>query len=330
MAREYSSMESMVMNIFLTGATGFIGINLIPKLLKYNHTVIALKRVSSDLSKLQLYIDNRNLIFYNLEENQLSRIFQETRIDMVIHLATYYRKSHIKDEIDNMIHSNIEFPTEILQQMIEHGVRYFINTGTFFEYALESNNPITETCRINPYNLYAATKVAFEDILKYYIENYSISAATLRLFAPYGPFDHKSKIIPYIIKNVSEKIPIKFNSSGFQKWDYVFIQDVTEAFKKTIEFIINNDVKHEVFNIGSGKTVSLREVFQYINQIAKTKIEATWGQNTNKEINYVCADITKTKKLLKWEPCFDIYKGLEITYKWFTKNEIFGAQNENY
>ncbi|MHB1696721.1 MAG: NAD-dependent epimerase/dehydratase family protein [bacterium] len=315
------------MNILVTGATGFIGLNLIPELLKKKYKVIALTKTSLNFSKLKLYSDNKNLEFYNLEKNNLEKIFKEVKIDIVIHLATYYKKKHVKNDIKNIIQSNIEFPTEILQLMIDYGVKYFINTGTFFEHALDINEPIAEEHPENPYNLYASTKIAFEDILRFYTEQFPISASTLRLFSPYGPFEHEYKIIPVIIKNVFEKTPINFNSSGFQRWDYIFIQDITEAFIKTIDFIVNNNIKHEIFNIGTGKAFSLREIFENINRIGKTNIPVIWGHDMNKEIKYACADITKAKRLLGWEPRFDIYTGLEITYNWFKQNITSGDIN---
>lgn len=319
-----STVEDMVEDkrtILITGATGFIGTNLVLKLLEENYKVVVLKRAASDLSRLLLFDNKRNIVFYDFEHDQLDDVFEKIKIDMVIHLATYYKKNHIKDDIKNMIQTNIAFPTEILQIMVEHNVKYFINTGTFFEYSLDSNVPVTEKHETNPYDLYAATKIAFEDILKFYTDKFSISTSTLRLFAPYGPFEHENKVIPFMIKNILEQTPIKFKSSGFQKWDYIFVHDIVEAFIKTIDFVINNDVKHEIFNIGSGKAFSIRDIFEQINRIGKTSIEATWDNDKNKaEINYACADITKAKKLLGWEPRFDLQTGLEMTYNWFKQN----------
>jgi len=318
-----SPVEDMVEDkaILITGATGFIGTNLVPKILENNYKVIALKRSSSNISVLQSYNNKGNLIFYDFEQNQLEKIFDEIKIDLVIHLATYYKKNHTKNDIKNMIQANIEFPTELLEIMVAHDVKYFINTGTFFEYSLDSKDPITEEHEINPYDLYASTKIAFENILKFYTDKFFISAITLRLFAPYGPFESENKIISFMIKSALERSPVKFKSSGFQQWDYIFVQDIVEAFIKAIDFIINSDVKHEVFNIGSGKAVSIRNIFEYINKIGKTNIEAIWNDIKNREeIDYACADITKAKKILGWQPRFDLQRGLEITYNWFKKN----------
>jgi len=315
-------VENMEMNILVTGATGFIGTNLIPKLLERGYKVIALKRSSSDISRFKFYGSaNKNIVFYNFDDGRLDRIFEKEKIDVVVHLATYYKKKHLKDDIKSMIQANTEFPTEILEMMIEHGVKYFINTGTFFEYALDSNKPIAEDHQVNPYDLYASTKIALENILKFYTEKFSISASTLRLFAPYGPFDHENKIIPFMIKNILGKTNIEFNSDGFQRWDYIFVDDIAEAFIKAIDFTINSHIKHEIFNIGTGKTVSIREIFEILKTISKTNIRATWGKNTSEEIKYACADTTKARTLLKWERYFDIRKGLEVTYDWFRSNQ---------
>lgn len=111
--------------------------------------------------------------------------------DIVIHIASLTSVTHDYSTIENLLRSNIEFPTKLLEAMEVAGVKKFINTGTTWQ---NYNSADYE-----PVNLYAATKQAFEDILKYYIFAKGFSSITLRLFDTYGPNDTRKNLYHYLI-----------------------------------------------------------------------------------------------------------------------------------
>jgi nucleoside-diphosphate-sugar epimerase len=116
--------------------------------------------------------------------SDLPQVFESEKIDIVIHLATCYRKEHSDEDIENMIYSNITLPTKILELCLLYKVKKFINTGTFFEYDL-SVSEFTENTREQAYNLYASLKLAFSNILGYYADAHQMNIVTLRIFSPY-------------------------------------------------------------------------------------------------------------------------------------------------
>ena len=192
----------MTKTVLLTGGTGFIGCHVIEHLLDNEYKVILLKRSFSNNWRIKGF-ENR-ITCYNTDETELDEIFQNESINTIIHLATYYKKHHNPSDIDPMIRSNILFPVQLLELALKFDVRSFINTGTFFEYAHDSL-PIHENSNEKPYNFYATTKIAFENILKSYSKN-GFKSITLKLFSPYGPFDNEEKIIPLLIKHaIKEK-----------------------------------------------------------------------------------------------------------------------------
>ena len=174
--------------IILTGGTGFVGSHLLEKLLKLNKKIILLKRSFSTTWRINEFTDNENLIMKDIDKVVLNEIFDQYDINGVLHLATFAQRSHSSDAVSKMIDSNINFPTQLLENSINNNVKFFINTGSFSEYELK-NSPISENNKISPFNLYASTKIAFENILKFYSDNYDLNCQTLKLFTPYGAKD---------------------------------------------------------------------------------------------------------------------------------------------
>jgi len=305
------------MNVLVTGGTGFIGSNLIPKLLLAGHKSVLLIRRTSDLSNLRSFTDSPLLKLYDVEREDLNDVLRLERVDVVIHLATLYRKQHDARDIDQMVETNIAFPTRLLEAMANQEVKYFINTGTFFEYRLDVSvsGGVNENSDIRPYNLYASTKASFENMLKYYVDKKGLSGLTLRLFAPYGMYDKPNKVIPLIIRSAIEDNVLELASNGYHKWDYVFAGDVSDAFLAAVDVILSGRIKYEAINVGSGSSLSLREIAELIESVLHRKLQINWGQKLE-ELNNVVADIQKARDILGWHPKTSLRDGLEITSNW--------------
>jgi len=305
------------MNVLVTGGTGFIGSNLIPKLLLAGHKSVLLIRRTSDLSNLRSFTDSPLLKLYDVEREDLNDVLRLERVDVVIHLATLYRKQHDARDIDQMVETNIAFPTRLLEAMANQEVKYFINTGTFFEYRLDVSvsGGVNENSDIRPYNLYASTKASFENMLKYYVDKKGLSGLTLRLFAPYGMYDKPNKVIPLIIRSAIEDDVLELASNGYHKWDYVFAGDVSDAFLAAVDLILSGRIKYEAINVGSGSSLSLREIAELIESVLHRKLQINWGQKLE-ELNNVVADIQKARDILGWHPKTSLRDGLEITSNW--------------
>ena len=306
------------MTILLTGATGFIGSHLLEALIKKkdNKTILLKRstsstwRVNSLLSKVKTYnIDNLN----NIEG-----IFRENSIETIFHLATLYIKQHTNEEdIVRMNQANILFPSLLLECAEKYKVKTFINTGTLFEYKT-SRNKITEESPLEAHNYYAATKLAFEQILKYYNNSSNLKIFTLRLFYPYGEKDN-AKVIPHIMRAFIKEERLNL-SEGRQKLNFTYVNDIVDAYLKTIRYINSDKYKHyEVFNIGTDKVYSIRQIVNIIKHIAKKNIPVKFGAFPygSNEIMYTNCDYKKANKLLGWFPKIDIEQGLQRTYNYY-------------
>lgn len=299
--------------ILLTGGTGFVGSHLLEELLNLNKRVILLKRSFSNSWRINELIDNRNLVLKNTDEDKLNDIFNNYDIEGIFHLATFAQRSHESEYVQEMIDSNISFPTQLLENSINNNVKFFINTGSFSEYELK-NSPISEKSKIKSFNLYASTKTAFEEILKFYSDNYDLMTSTLKLFTPYGPKDDEIKIMPYLIINSIKKNNLLIKSPT-KKLDFIYVKDVIECYIA----LMNNISKlqqYESFNVGTGIGTSLKDVLKIIEgYLGKNEI-VEYG---NLEDEKVWCSNRKIKEKLDYIPKINLEKGIKYTIDYYNK-----------
>lgn len=298
--------------ILVTGGTGFIGSQLVERLLTENKSIIILKRSFSDTWRIDHLIDkySNNLTLLNIDEIELENIFSSYDIEGIFHLAASYIKCPTHEDIITTVQSNIDFPTTLLDLAVRNDVEYFINTGTFFEYSL-NKLPLTESSKIDSLNFYSTSKISFENILKFYSKEYGIKASTLKLYTPYGPKDDENKIIPYLIIKTLKKEEVNINNPN-NRLDIVHVQDIINAYIKVKENILNFN-NYEVFNIAHDKSYSINEIYSSI----KYNMNLEKKLNINEDAISTFSDTTKVKNMLNWEPKLGIDEGIKNTIEYY-------------
>lgn len=306
-------MES---RIVITGGTGFIGSHLTENLLNQNKKIILIKRFFSDTWRINEFMDNPNLVTVDIDKINFSTIFDNYNIEGVIHLATYAQRSHNYEGVSKMIDSNIKFPSNLLEKVVNSSAKYFINTGSFSEYDL-NQSPINEKSKIKPFNFYASSKLAFEEVLKFYQETYDLNALSLKLFTPYGSKDDENKITPYLIINSLKKEKILIKSAS-KELDLIFVEDVINAYKQAIINVKKFD-NYESFNIGTGIPHKIPEILSIIENIIGTSVEKEFQ---NLENDKVWCSNEKAENLLNWKPQTTLEDGLKETINYYKKINI--------
>lgn len=263
----------------ITGATGFVGSHLARRLVNDGWTVHAIVRSSS---KRDLIYDIQSAIYFHVYDGSIEsmhNIFYSAQPEIMFHLASLFLSQHEGQDISNMIQSNVTMGTHLLEAAVTSNCFHFINTGTSWQhYKNETYNPV---------NLYAATKQAFEDILKYFVEAHGVSAITLKLFDTYGPDDPRPKIMN-LLKRASETGEALDMSPGYQKIDLVHIDDVVEAFVLSAQRLINlnGGSINEVYGVASGRPLTLKDLVKKIEASTNKKINVNFGKKKyrNREI----------------------------------------------
>ena len=242
-------------NFLVTGATGFIGSNIINLLIKKKKKVYALIK-SSSRSKI---LKKKNLYFiYYRNFEEINTKLKNYKFSTFIHCATYYSSSN-QDQIKiiKMIESNIIFGTLVFLA-IKNDVKKFINFGSMMEY---SNYKIKR-----PLNFYGMTKKIYEEILNYFIDKKKIKYYNIKLYDTFGIDDKRKKIIPTIINNYNKNKITKINSENLQI-NIVSINSVL----KIINNIILNKIKSGSYCL-FGKFNKIKKILENVNKELDKKI----------------------------------------------------------
>jgi len=208
----------MSKTILLTGGTGFLGSNLLKKLLSLDYNVILLKRSFSNTHRIDDVLSD--IKCYNIDQIDLTTVFKDQSIDIVLHCATDYGRK--KTSPLQIIEANLILPLKLLQLGKENGIKCFINTDTILDK------------RINHYSL---SKSQFMDWLKTYKEN--IVCINLALEHFYGPGDDKTKFVSYIFDCLLNNVNNIELTKGDQKRDFIYIDDIVDAFITVISNVSN-------------------------------------------------------------------------------------------
>lgn len=256
------------MNILITGATGFIGKHLVSRLLSDDNNLF-ITLLSNEVNPFN------NIIGFTLDGDYIEKLINfltTNQVEGIIHLASFVQSGeHKTNEIVSLLDTNVKFSTVLLECAVVAKVKWFINTGTFWQHY--------ENKDYSPVNLYAATKQAFESIAQYYIETNKIKFVSLHLSDTYGPNDTRPKIF-----NLWEKIAKTGEtldmSPGEQIIDISHVDDVVESFIRLAKKLYNNDVNIEngfVFAVRAPQRYTLRELAKKYEKENNVKLNINWG-----------------------------------------------------
>lgn len=285
----------------VTGGTGFIGSNLCRRLLKDGWKIFL-------ITKKEFGYDNiidikEKLEIYEYEDNffELMEYIKRTEADVVFHLASTIITEHKAQDIHKILQGNITFGTEILEAMKYSKTKLFINTGTYWQHY---NNE-----EYNPVDLYAATKQAFQDIIKYYTEAENIRCITLKLFDTYGEKDKRPKLINLLNKFADKGIELNM-SPGEQILDLVHVEDIVEAYIVAYENL-NKDLflRDEKYVVATEERYQLKEVIQLFEEISNKKLNINWGGREYRK-REVMIPWNDYKVLPNWKRKINLKEGL--------------------
>jgi len=320
--------------VIVTGGAGFIGSHLVEKLVEKGLKVIVIDNFSSgnikNLEKIKnkIYIKKVDICNYG----SLEKIFKKNNINCIFHLAG---KADIVPSIKNpklYYDTNVTGTINLLELCRIYGIKKIIYTASSTCYGIPKRFPTSETDKITPMYPYALTKKIGEDLILHYGKVYKISAISLRLFNVYGPRSRTSgtygAVMGVFLAQKINNYPLTIVGNGQQTRDFTFVSDIINA----IFLVFKNKKKTVgVFNVGSGKTVS---VMTLAKKLSKKYI---FIPKRPGEPDCTFANISKIKKYYKWEPKINLDQGLNIVLKqinyWkktkvWTKKSIASATRE--
>jgi len=311
-------------NILLPGAAGFIGAKVAEKLLEKGHYVIGIDNLNDyyDVRLKEWRLEHlkkfKNFRFFKIDiENfkELEKIFKEYEFDIVINEAA---RAGVRYSIENphvYFSTNVKGTLNLLELCKKYNVKKFILASTSSLYA-GCPLPFKEDLPVNsPISPYAASKKAAEMLAYTYHYLYDINVIILRYFTVYGEAGRPDMSVFKFIKKVMEGKEIEVYGDGTQSRDFTHVDDISEG---TIRSLTLSDF--HIINLGGDNPHKLNYLIELIEKFTGKKMRIVYKNFHKADIRHTWADITKAKKMLKWEPKISLEEGIERTVKWFKDN----------
>lgn len=292
--------------ILITGYNGFIGRNLIGKLVK-KYDVVGISDAKNSISHItNIKKDIRNLSIRDIPQD----------ISHIVHLAALSDLSYCQSNPSECFDVNIRGTQNLLEISRKLGSK-FLFVSTSHVYGAPAKLPISEKHPKNPTSVYASSKLAGEIISESYAKNYGMGVSIVRIFSVYGPNSPKHLVISKIVNQIHTSDVIKLGNL-YPRRDFVFVDDVVNA----IELVMKKSSGFEIFNIGSGKSFSIKEICKNLQQISgkKIAIRSVPALKRKQEIRNVVSDISKIVKL-GWRPKTPLKIGLQITFENYRRDK---------
>ncbi len=303
------------MNCLVTGGTGFIGSHLVDHLLELKNKVIIIdNNASGNRENLKQHNKNKQLKIHeqNITEN-IQNIFDQETIDYIFHLAALPRVQFSIAYPAETHTVNVEGTFNLLNHARKNKVKRFIFSSSSSVYGDQNELPLHEGMVPQPMSPYALHKLIGEHYCTLFYKLYSIETISLRYFNVYGPRQNPSgeyaNLIPKFIKIIKEKKQPTIFGNGEQTRDFTFVRDVVTA-NICAATTTNHECFGKAFNIGSGKDISVNNVFRKIREALNISTEAVHALPVT-EPQHTRASLTRSSTLLNWKPTVPFEIGLQ-------------------
>lgn len=283
------------MKALVTGGAGFIGSNLVDRLITDGHDVTVIDNESAESNENFYWNDRARNYKYDVRDYVMVRKLYENQ-DVVFHLAADSRiQPSIEDPLKTF-ENNITGTATVLECARVCGVKRVVYSSTSAAYGLANTPPLSESATTDCLNPYSVGKVSGEMMCRMYANLYGMETVIFRYFNVYGerqPFTGQyAPVIGIFLRQVQADQPMTIVGDGEQRRDFIYVGDVVEA--NIIAASIKNIPWGEIYNIGTGKSNSVNEISSMIG--GKTINIPPRSAESRKSL----ADVSKAKKYLNW------------------------------
>jgi len=300
----------LVMRVFLTGASGFIGANLVPILIENNCEILALAPLDDPLDRLKDVETQIRIVRGNLADTKIiAGAIDEFKPETCIHLAWYA-------EPGEYLHSlrNIEFlfqSIELLKVLHSSGCSNVLMSGTCAEYDT-SIRVLTEDSPARPETLYATAKLSLNLLGQHFASNHNMNFAWARIFYLFGPHEDERRMVPALIKSLLTETPYPA-TKGEQVRDYLYVGDVAAAL-----WLIASSKLVGIYNVCSNTSTTIHHLMTTAGKILGKDELIQFGSIPYRdwEPMSILGDNRKLKRA-GWRQQFSLDQGLERTVDWW-------------
>lgn len=303
------------MKVLVTGASGFVGNNLVRFLLSQGHSVNLLLRTGYAGWRLKdIAGDVRIHIADLLDSGAVSRAVDHVRPDWVFHLAAHGAYS-LQTDLTRILETNIMGTVNLVQACLRTGFQAFVNTGSSSEYGFKDHSP-SETELPEPNSYYAVAKASATMFCSYTARDTGLRIPTLRLYSVFGPYEEPTRLMPtLIIKGLRNELPPLVSPEVAR--DFVYVDDVVQAY--LLAATVAEQEPGAVYNVGTGVQTTIREAVDVTRRLLNISSEPQWSSMQDRiwDTDTWCSDRRLVREKLGWTPQHSFEQGLAKMIEWF-------------
>jgi len=340
----FTEMETMIMTIFVTGGAGYIGSHTIVELLNQGYDVIAVDNFSNskpEAVKRIRELAGRDFLFFEMDirhKTQLDKIFNENKIDCVIHFAGLKAVGESVEKPLEYYTNNIDSTLILCEAMKKHNINKIIFSSSATVYSQDNEMPLTEKSKTGRCtNPYGWTKFMCEQILTDTVNaNDDWAAVLLRYFNPIGahesgrigedPQDIPNNLMPYIAQTAVGRLPYLGiygddwdTPDGTGVRDYIHVIDLAMGHVAAIKYL-DTHKGVSVINLGTGIGVSVLELVSAFEEATGVVIKRKITPRRPGDIATCYASTEKAKEKLGWVAKKTLKQGCEDSWRWQKNN----------
>ena len=314
------------MRILVTGGAGFIGSHLVEKLLAAGNEVVIVDDFN-DFYDPQIkhaniagFAKDVTVCCIDLRDGAAVRgLFHREKVDAIVHLAA---RAGVRPSIQLpqlYYDTNVMGTLHLLEAARVTGVERFVFASSSSVYGASKTVPFSEdqhlTQTLSPY---AATKVAGEFLCSTYSHLYQMRVVALRYFTVYGPRQRPDLAIHQFTRRIYAGQPIDQFGDGSTRRDYTYIDDVIQGTTAALKY---EGPRYDIFNLGESETIHLKKLISAIESALGKKAKVNRLPEQPGDMPLTCADISKARKFLGYNPTMKFSEGLPRFVKWFLSSQ---------
>lgn len=301
----------------VTGGAGFIGANLVRKLLEQKHVVHILIEKNTDLWRLHDVENNITIHKIDLREHdKINQLINTVKPESIFHLASYGGMPNQNDQ-KLIFDVNFHGTVNLVNACKKAGFDCFINTGSSSEYGIK-NSPMSEENVLEPITDYAVAKAAASQFCFKEAAFNKLPIYTVRPFAVYGDYEAPTRLLPTVIIHSLIGLPIELSRPNYVR-DFIHISDMVDIL---LRISLQKPEGFYIFNAGTGTQSTIKDVVDTTQKLINQPILANWGIKESRPwepANWL-ANTDLAQLAMAWKANYTLEQGLKKTIDWFSKN----------
>ncbi|MCX8183154.1 MAG: NAD-dependent epimerase/dehydratase family protein [Crenarchaeota archaeon] len=297
------------MRVLITGGAGFIGHNLAIRLKNKGFEVNVLDSLERSTGLAVKKLEEAGVPVTKVGVTSMNGVKNALKsVDIVVHAAAY---TDVAESMENpmlYLEKNVLGTASVIEASLKTGVGLFIYLSSAAVYGDPVKLPVDENHPADPLSPYGLSKLMGEEVTRFF-SRLGLKYVVLRLFNVYGPGQNMAYagVITRFLERVRRGLPPVVYGDGEQTRDFIHVEDVAEA----VELAIKTKHVNQVFNIGTGRPVSIRDLALLVMRLQGIKGEPVYAAKRQGDIRHSYAEISKARSLLGFEPRIGLEQGLK-------------------